>query len=177
MKEETHELLKQDFEKYQKNQHDCRKVQKLLETKDVKDFIKYASLDYSALKAGYKVYTMDELMEILINKYSQGIDSEDTNRIYVFINSFKVINGSPYYFNEEFDFYDYKTYHDIEKRNDEQIPKNQFKKFEKKSIILKAPDNMDRELFYKKVQLEFYKELLKGSQEDAKKKILEKYGR
>ena len=60
---------------------------------------------------------------------------------------------------------------------DEQVPKVQFNKFKKKSIILKAPDNMDRELFYKKVQLEFFKEVLKTNQENAKKLILEKYGR
>ena len=177
MNEETHELLKQDFENIMKNQQRCKRVQKLLETKDVKDFIKYASLDYCVLKSGYRVYTMSELMNKLIEKYTHLISYGDTNRIYVFINSFKVIDGKQYYFEDDFNYYDYKTYHDIERHVDEQVPRVQFKKFEKKSIILKAPVNMDREVFYKKVQLEFFREVLKTNQENAKKKILEKYGR
>ena len=177
MNEETHELLHQEYEFMKLNQRNCRKVQELLKTKEVKDFIKYASLDFNVLKSGYRVYTINELLEKLIYKYTQRIAYEDTNKIYVFMNSFKVIDGKQYFFEDDFNYYDYKTYHDIERYMDEQVPKVQFNKFKKKSIILKAPDNMDRELFYKKVQLEFFKEVLKTDQENAKKLILERYGR
>ena len=139
MNEETYELLKQDFENIKINQQRCRKIQKLLETKEVKDFIKLASLDYGVLKSGYKVYSLNELIEKLIYKYTQFMPYGETNRIYVFKNSFKVINGTQYFFEDDFDYYDYKTYHDIERLVDEQVPKVQFKNFEKKSIILKAP--------------------------------------
>ena len=175
MNEETHELLHQEYEFMKLNQRNCRKVQELLKTKEVKDFIKYASLDYNVLKSGYRVYTINELLEKLINKYTQRIAYEDTNRIYVFMNSFKVINGKTYYFEDEFNYFDYKTYHDIERSIEEQVSYNQFNNFIKKSIILKAPNNIDREVFYKKVQFDFFK--VKSNQENAKRLILEKYGR
>ena len=177
MKKDTYVSLKEDFQSLKKYQLRCRKIQSLLKEENVKEFIDLASLDYNAFVTNYKVYSNDEIIKKIIFKYTNLIKRDDTNKLYVLINAFKILNGYTYFVNDDLP-YDFKTYHNLEMFDDEVLPFHAIRVFEKNNNILVVPENiLDRNTYYKKIQLEFFKELIKSDQESAKKLILEKYGR
>ena len=175
MNKDTYDNMLKDYEYIKDNQAKCRRIQKLLLDEKVKEFIKLSNMDYSVIKSGYHVYLQDEVIKMLIDKTINNINYKDNNKIYVLINSFKVIDNKQYYFKDESLGIDYRTYHNLEAKDVEVVPYHMIKRFEKNNKVIINHTHLDNELFYKKVQLEFFKYMLKNSQRKSKELILKKY--
>lgn len=171
-------VRKQTIEEHNKK---VKRIKELIKDKKIKEFIELLNIEIPDLKQIKK--KDDEIISSYYSSYVYKINENETNKIYVYLGTYK--------YSEDYDIYratpdirvdynskdaNYREYRDIEDTFSKTINIKQCEKFEKENIIINPPTpTRYKEREYYQIQKEFFIKAIKKDQESAKKYILRKY--
>lgn len=158
-----------------------KRIKELEKDNNVKEYISLVGL--SNCNKEFINDSDDEIINYIYTKYIYKIDENSTNKIYVYLGTFKYSN--------EFDVVhsysdirtddndkkaNYRLYQDIELDFIKQVNIDDCKLFEENNIIIN-PDSYYKMREYYKIRREFFVNSVKENQDTAIKKVLKKYSK
>ena len=181
MKEDTLNSLKLEVkeikEKNKLNNEKIKKIRKLEKNALIKEYLELIGQDKNNEVIVNETY--EQIIKRIYRKYLYQINEEDTNKIYVYIGTYKYTDSYDCEHYDEKVCYnhvcaDYRIYADIEQTGYVNLPILKCKKFEENNIII-DPKSFLKEKEYYKIQTEFFVKVAMSSQKSAKKMILKNY--
>lgn len=182
MQEELFDRFKKDIIELRIKNENNKKFMNLLSTEYVEKYFKENNLlltDYS-----FPIFESDnEIVNSVLNQYISKENICETNGIYVYLSSGKVVVNRDANFKKKYKVYKACNYQNIEKNHQALVSFLSKENFERENTVI-IPDNYisnielteeDRLIECKRIQLEFFKDALEIGQEEAKKKIIKKY--
>lgn len=182
----TEELLKQIREevaiKKANNEKQNAKVQRIKELEEdpnVSEYIYLMGLSKCSTALNYD--NTDQVICSVYNKYIYSIEEKDTNKIYIYLGTFRCSDNvdivhSSYDIRVKYNDKkaDYRLYQDLEQTFAKRVNIKDCDSFEKANTIIN-PTPYYKEKEYYNIQKEFFIKAIKNNQEDARKLVLKKY--
>lgn len=189
MKNEIVIRMKEELKSGETNKKDSSRIKKIKELEKneiVKEYLKLLSM-YGAMPKKIS-YSQENVIDSIIDNALSLIDKDSTNRIYVYLGTYKYIDLSEFDDGvdevvKRDDKSAYKReYFNIERKEVTEVPIALCDKFEKENIILYLKDSWeyyfsDAKDDAKRIQREFFKTVIDYDQEKAVKTIIKKYNK
>lgn len=182
MKEDTLTQIKNEVEitklNIEKNNTMLKRIKELEKNRYVREYLSLVGL--SNTKQKFITDTDDEIISQIYDKYIHRIDERDTNRIYIYLGTFRysstddIVSFGDDRVSYDDDRADYRVYQDLEQLASLVINIKDCKAFEENNTIIN-PNGYFKSREYYKIQKEFFITAVKKGQETAKKRILKKY--
>lgn len=164
-----------DNEKYNAT---VKRIKDLEKNRYVKEYINLLGLPIS--RQDFIIDDTDSIVSEIYSKYINKIGESDTNRIYVYLGTYRysttsdVVSLGDDRVSYDDNRADYRVYQDLEQRSSIVVNIKDCKSFEENNTILN-PNSYFKNQEYYRMQKEFFIAAVKDGQDAAKKRILKKY--